>query len=263
MVVDSILFRSGLNIEQKQAIHRLRAALPHNDVSENQQQKLIHHVLVSIFTVEHGLSTKWANPMECYFPIKFVKRDGSFTPAFAVTSELAAYKFVMRATILQLLNERVLNPTAPSPDTSNAESATDIMARWVDTVLYFGFNRFAISDVRPYLRWVHPTQSTAFGVITHLSGLATAITKSTPRSPNTFWSDAETLTVDGTTIKMSQIRKGFAGMISTASDILNNSIFFGLPLHMPKLHSDHIKDRINAHHSGYSLWDEPDNPFYQ
>ncbi|KAF8572597.1 hypothetical protein K439DRAFT_1666004, partial [Ramaria rubella] len=212
--------------------------------------ELFDAVLEAVFMCEHPLATKWNNPLECYFPIRFVNANGSFAPAYACTRELSGLKFVIRASVLHQLNMRVLhNVTADSTDNPQdpTASATGRMAR----------------DVRPYLQWVQGSQSTAFGVITQLSGLATAITKSSMKIPNTFWSSDDRVTVNGITVTIPHIRHAIARIINDATQILRQDIFMRLPLSLPNQPSDNIVDRLSNEEVNYSLWTDQQNSFYK
>ncbi len=109
---------------------------------------------------------------------------------------------------------------------------------------------------------MQPSQSNAFGVVTHLSGLATAITKSTPKDPNTYWSDADTVTVDGITITLQAIRSGTAQLVDDTYKVLLHDVFMGLPLQLAPLSQSHIIDHMQCYRTDYSLWTEPMNSFH-
>ncbi len=128
-VANSVVFRSGLDHNQYSHVLKLRTALQDGQSTDELRMACLDGLLQSIVEREHSLSTKWNNPMECYFPIRFVHRDGSFTPAHAITSELAALKFVFRSTTLHFLNTQVLLVPPKASNGTSGATATDVMAR--------------------------------------------------------------------------------------------------------------------------------------
>ena len=178
-VVDSVIFWSGLDSNQCSAVLQLRVALQDNLSMDDHQMAHLDYVLQSLIQHEHSLSIRWNNPMECCFPIHLVA--ASSQPMLLQVNSLHSSLSSVWPLCMSWIHK------FSSIYWKHQGMVLQQQTSWPGMpALIAVFNLASGSDVAPYLCWVQSSQSNAFGVVTHLSGLATTITNSIPKDPNTY-----------------------------------------------------------------------------